>query len=1062
MIPFRASKSACAGTPWLLAALAVHLLAAPGVLQAADGAATAPRVLVSLSGTWQCEPGEPDGPPARWTHAVPVPGLVDLCEPALKWEDHQYFWHRTSFRLPPGSEKRRARIRIDQSQFGSEVWLNGKRLGSYNGCYTSHEYDADDAIHYRAENILLVRVGKKETLPPNNAAGGDSEKLSFIPGIWGDVSVILSGDPRIRLVRVTPRLREKTAEATVSVEMKSGPARTITVSGVVAEKKGRKIASPKMSAEVALRPGQEKEVVLKLPLADLRTWSPDDPFLYELAASLSAGGEETDRVRTTFGMREFRIEGADFYLNGKKVFLRGSNIAFHRFLSDKDRGRLPWDEGWVKKVMGGKPKQLGFNYFRFHLGHAYNRWYDVADEYGLLIQDEWMGFGRLNASEDLLREEFTRWIEDNYNHPCIVLWDPVNEIEENDDAVVEGRMLKNSLVPRLKKLDPTRPWEFVDFEEEHPYIYSLGPVLNDARFGFARSIDDIRDSRTPTMLNEFVWFWLRGDGKPTGHTDEVVPRWLGNGSTAQERLAFQAFLATELVEQFRRMRVDGIAPFVYVGPNAGATANWFLGNIRDLRPKPILAALKNALSPFGVSVELWDRHFFTKEQRRINVYVFNDFPEAKAGSVTCRIVDGQDVLFERVFPVEVEPGGTKVLPVDWVFPDQPGRYIVQAELASDDPARPVAHSRKVAHVFEQVGAPAELKGKRIVVHDPDEEILSFLKARGVDAVPFRETRLQPGDIFVVGEGGLKEESYLSRLAEIGAWLEEEGGNLVLVEPDYGVNDERPVRVAASVELVMRDRTAKGRGGYDSAVFPTREKDPFWRGIAREHLDFFNGGFGGIMVSDRDIVFDRPFLPRASSGLYLGTAALMEMPAGKGAVVVSRLQVRGRLVPRGDGADLYALRADPVAQRYLLNLLATYARYRTRGIAPATGNVNASSGTEGDLRAAYAVDGDPATRWSSAYSDPQWILYDLGARKTIRGVKLSWERAFGKEYKILVSDDARNWTTVFHEKEGNGEVDEISFAPVSARYVCMMGLRRDTGWGYSLFEFSVAEAPPGAL
>ena len=1034
-----------------LLTLAFHLSVMSGRLWGDDS----PRVVLPLNGMWQCEPGMADTKPSRWTHTVQVPGFVDMCAPHLKWEDSNYFWYQKTFRVPPGQDRKRALVRIEQSQYGSEVWLNGKRLGSYNGCYTSHEYDATDAIDRTGENTLLVRVGKKDTLPPDNASGCDSEKLSFIPGIWGDIALILTGDPRIRFVRVTPRVDEKTAEAVVRVEMNSGPARSVTVSAVVLEKKTGVKASQEIRVQATIEPSRSKEVILMLPLSGMRTWSPEDPFLYELEVGLKADGVETDRTRTTFGMRDFRIQGSDFFLNGKRVFLRGSNLAFHRFLSDPDRRGLPWDLSWAKKIMADIPKQHNFNFFRFHVGHAYNRWYDLADQYGLLIQDEWMSFGRLRAGEDAIRGEFTRWIEDNYNHPSIVIWDPMNEAETNEAGLAEARMLRERIVPEMKKLDPTRPWEFIDFEEEHPYIYSLGPVLNDARFGFARSIRDMQESRTPTLLNEFLWFWLRHDGTPSSFTSDTVLRWLGPDSTKAQRLAYQAFLAAELVEQFRRMRVDGIAPFTYLGANAGPTADWFLGDLRDARPKPVLAALGNAFSPFGVSVELWDRHFFTNELRRINVYVFNDSSEPRTGFVTCRILGGGRIAFERQFPVEVAAGGTQVLPVDWIFPGKAGRYVVQAGLAATGSAQTVAFSRKVAYVFEQVQVPGELGGKRIVVHDPDDEILDFLKARGVDVVPFRGTPLQQGDILVVGEGGLGDEHYVSRMAEISAWVEA-GGTLVAVEPEYGGAEYRQVKVTEQVELAVRKKDSSMAGGYDSAVFPVNRKDPFWRGIPREHLSMFNGGFGGIIVSDYDVMPAGFFQPHARSGLGLGAAALGDMISGKGVVVFSRLQVRGRLMPRERGDDLYALRVDPVAQRYLLNLLATYAKYRARGVVPFAGKVLASSGNEGELRAACAVDGDPATRWSSGPSDPQWIIYDLGERKAVCGVTLTWEAAYGREYNILVSDDGTTWVPVYHESEGDGGVDEISFDPVSARYVGLIGLKRGTDWGYSLWEMNVKQ------
>jgi hypothetical protein len=83
---------------------------------------------------------------------------------------------------------------------------------------------------------------------------------------------------------------------------------------------------------------------------------------------------------------------------------------------------------------------------------------------------------------------------------------------------------------------------------------------------------------------------------------------------------------------------------------------------------------------------------------------------------------------------------------------------------------------------------------------------------------------------------------------------------------------------------------------------------------------FNGAFGGEGVSQHDVIPGRAVHVLARCGLKLRTAAVMEMPYGKGRVIVSRIQTRGRLIGSADPAPLYARRKDPVIQRYLFNLL----------------------------------------------------------------------------------------------------------------------------------------------
>jgi len=105
--------------------------------------------------------------------------------------------------------------------------------------------------------------------------------------------------------------------------------------------------------------------------------------------------------------------------------------------------------------------------------------------------------------------------------------------------------------------------------------------------------------------------------------------------------------------------------------------------------------------------------------------------------------------------------------------------------------------------------------------------------------------------------------------------------------------------------------------------------------------------------------------------------------------------------------------------------------------------------------ANALDGDEATRWSSEYSDDQWIYVDLGSTKTVTDVKLDWQQANGKDYDIQVSDDASKWTTV-RSITGNSAFGWLDYPNLNAkgRYVRINCLKRATGWGYSLWEFEV--------
>ena len=102
----------------------------------------------------------------------------------------------------------------------------------------------------------------------------------------------------------------------------------------------------------------------------------------------------------------------------------------------------------------------------------------------------------------------------------------------------------------------------------------------------------------------------------------------------------------------------------------------------------------------------------------------------------------------------------------------------------------------------------------------------------------------------------------------------------------------------------------------------------------------------------------------------------------------------------------------------------------------------------------AVDGNYTTRWSSAFSDPQWIYVDLQAYVNVNRVKLTWEAAYATSFQIQVSPDAANWTSIYSTTTGTGGTNDLTGLSGTGRYVRMYGTVRKTVYGYSLYEFEV--------
>ncbi|GIH07968.1 hypothetical protein Rhe02_60350 [Rhizocola hellebori] len=144
---------------------------------------------------------------------------------------------------------------------------------------------------------------------------------------------------------------------------------------------------------------------------------------------------------------------------------------------------------------------------------------------------------------------------------------------------------------------------------------------------------------------------------------------------------------------------------------------------------------------------------------------------------------------------------------------------------------------------------------------------------------------------------------------------------------------------------------------------------------------------------------------------------------------------------------------------LLGLLTTYAVVAVTGASAAGPLISqgkpatASSAENAATPASAAVDGNTGTRWSSAFSDPQWIQVDLGASAAIDQVVLNWEAAYARAFQIQVSANGTTWTTIYSTTTATGGIQTLAITG-TGRYVRMNGTARATAYGYSLWEFQI--------
>lgn len=129
------------------------------------------------------------------------------------------------------------------------------------------------------------------------------------------------------------------------------------------------------------------------------------------------------------------------------------------------------------------------------------------------------------------------------------------------------------------------------------------------------------------------------------------------------------------------------------------------------------------------------------------------------------------------------------------------------------------------------------------------------------------------------------------------------------------------------------------------------------------------------------------------------------------------------------------------------------------------NATASASERGDLSAAAAIDHDMNTRWSSGFSDDQFLVLDYGRTVAISRVRIDWERAHAAKYELQVSTDGATWTTLKAVADSQGGTEDWTGLAGQGRYLRMKGLQRSSGYGYSIFEIQafsgVAPSPAPA-
>ena len=692
-----------------------------------------PGKKISLNGVWDFEQTTNGFPPETFTRKCPVPGLIHLAEPKIDAFDNlfqtpeksfyeetsdyrmikykpMYSWYRSVVDLPELQEGTEVMLTILKSQYVTQVYINGHDAGQSVACYTPIRIRVTGWLKPGRSNEILIRVGERIWLPPWAAGSTDKEKANYIPGIWDDVFLSFSGKQKILKSLILPSVKENTVTAKFKVrsfypqQVKYGDPMldSVKINVVLKEKTSGSVLSEASVSGSAIR-DNESELELKIPVRDYRLWSPESPFLYEAEIKLYDGKVLSDNISEVFGMRDFERKGKYFYLNGEKYILRGTNITLHRFLEDPDCRALPWDREWVKRMLIDDPKKIGWNAMRICVGLVPDFWYDLADEYGIMFQNEWM-YWQNHGWDQQIREEYTDWVWSDGNHPGIVIWDAINE---NWNAFIG-----NVLIPELQQLDPTRVWdagymtasemETEDpVDEPHPYRagwgfnnsqdpaeyitknpYRLGKI-GDWEEGHKRYLT----ASAAQLVNEYGWNWLWRDGQPAKLTKKAYDYLIGADATPDQRREFQAYWLQCETEWLRAERsFAGVLAFTHLTNNYGFTGDWYINDIKDLETGPSFAWFRHAFASANVFIDLADQRYFPngnyepKQKIGFNLVGVNDNPESVSGRIELSLLGtGNKILKTIRTEITIPPFGRTDQPVSLHLPSKSGGYLVETK-----------------------------------------------------------------------------------------------------------------------------------------------------------------------------------------------------------------------------------------------------------------------------------------------------------------------------------------------------------------------------------------------
>lgn len=332
-------------------------------------------------------------------------------------------WYQRSVDVPAAWEGKKILLNFGAVDYYSTIYVNGNLAGRHWG--GSSSFSVDMTKYVKAGEKANIVVCVKDDLRSNEQTGG---KQSFnyhsagcnytrVTGIWQTVWMEAVASTGLKEVYVKPDLDNSqfllepkfyALEKGLSFNVK------LMDGNKVVAKKSAKASTP---------------MTIALPVKNVKTWSPESPFLYDLEYEVvDANGKVVDRVVSYAGMRKIHIEGNRVFLNNQPLYLR---MVLDQGFYPEGVWTAPTDaalKGDIEMSMG-----VGFNSARLHQKVFEERFHYWADKLGYITWGESASWGADTNNNMAARNFLTEWseiVERDRNHPSIIIWTPFNETWE--------------------------------------------------------------------------------------------------------------------------------------------------------------------------------------------------------------------------------------------------------------------------------------------------------------------------------------------------------------------------------------------------------------------------------------------------------------------------------------------------------------------------------------------------------------------------------------------------------------------------------------------------------